>query len=76
MIGPVKKRSKAKKKQRHAAWQFDKIRYRKNKLQTRWSDEGQCRKLNHRVCPKSWVYKGRQVMTIKTWKASERIIDA
>lgn len=74
MIGPRKKRSIAKKHQRHSAWQFVKIRYRNNKIQTSRSEEGQCYRLSHRVCPKSGMYNGKQVMTIKTKK--EKIIEA
>jgi len=74
MIGPRKKRSIAKKHQRHSAWQFVKIRYWRDKLQTAWSEEGQCRRLSHRVCPKSGTYNGKKVMTIKQKK--EKIIEA
>jgi len=37
-----------------------------DKIQTRWSDEGQCWKLNHRVCPESGFYKGQQVISVKS----------
>ncbi len=72
MIGPRKKRPISKKHQRHSARKRVKMKYWLNKIQTRWSEEGQCFKLNHRVCPKSWYYKGKQVKTIKS-KASDVI---
>jgi len=66
MIGPRKKRPISKKHQRHSARKRVKMKFWTNKIQTRWSEEGQCYKLNHRVCPKSGYYKGKQVMTVKS----------
>ncbi len=74
MIGPVKKRSISKKKTRHSSWKREKMSHWLKKIQTRWSPEGQCWKLNHRVCPKSWFYKGKQVISINA--ASSTVIEA
>ena len=74
MIGPTKKRSIAKKHQKHSAWRTKKIKYWTNKIQLVWSKEGNCKKLAHRVCPTSGYYKGKQVMTVKTKKSD--VLDA
>gem|GEM_PF-2610182 len=51
-----------------------KMKFWTNKIQTRWSEEGQCYKLNHRVCPVSGYYKGKQVMTVKS--KADKVIEA
>jgi ribosomal protein L32 len=75
MAVPKKKTSKSRSKRRHAQWQLKKMTYWKNKLQLNWSEEGKTLKLAHTVCPVSWYYNGKQVMTVKS-KENKNVVDA
>jgi len=75
MIGPRKKRSIAKKHEKHSAWKtgvMKKLTARTNLVACKNCNKF---KLAHRVCPHCGWYRGKQVITIKS-KKSETILDA
>ena len=51
------------------------MKYRTNKMNIVTSKDSWEKKLAHRVCLKSWMYRGKQVMTVKV-KSKSDVVDA
>lgn len=76
MIWPRKKISISKKHSRNAKWQRLKINKLLNKTSLIKCDNCWSIKLNHRVCDNCWYYKWEQIITIKTSKKEDTILEA
>lgn len=76
MIEPKKKHSIARKRTRHSTWQTLTIKKIVKKASLSTCQNCGTVKLNHRVCPSCGFYAGKQILTIKTKKASTNVIDA
>ena len=75
-IGPKKKISIAKSHQRHSTWEGLQLKKMKAAYQVATCTNCGAKKLAYNVCPVCGWYKGKQVITVKAGKKSEKIIDA
>ncbi len=75
MIGPRKKISKHKRRQRHSTWQRLNLKRLSNQFHLSTCANCGVKKLSHRVCEECGFYKGKQVITIKS-KSSDKVMEA
>ncbi len=74
-IGPKKKISQAKGRQRHSTWEMLNIKRMVSTHKVSICKNCGAKKLSHRVCPVCGYYKGKQVITIKS-KSKDTVVDA
>ncbi len=74
-IGPKKKISQAKGRQRHSTREGLNIKRMVDTYQIGICKNCGAKKLSHRVCPVCGYYKGKQILTIKS-KSKEKVVDA
>ena len=74
-IGPKKKISQAKGRQRHSTWERLNITRMVETYKISTCKNCGAKKLSHRVCPVCGYYKGKQVLTIKS-KSKDTVVDA
>lgn len=74
-IGPKKKISQAKGRQRHSTREGLNIKRMVDTYKISVCKNCGAKKLSHRVCPVCGYYKGKQVLTIKS-KSKEKVVDA
>ena len=75
MAVPKKKTSQHRKRRRHSMRQRLQLKKLENRVQlVKSADSGEYA-MAHHVCLKSGMYKGKQVLTVKT-KSKSKIIDA
>lgn len=74
-IGPKKKISQAKGRQRHSTRERLNMKRMTNAFKIATCKNCGAKKLTHRVCPVCGYYKGKQVLTIKS-KSKDKVVDA
>jgi len=74
-IGPKKKISQAKWRQRHSTRERLNLQRMTDTYKISICKNCGAKKLSHRVCPVCGYYKGKQVLTIKS-KSKDKVIDA
>lgn len=74
-IGPKKKISQAKGRQRHSTWEALNMKRMTNAYRVSKCQNCGAAKLSHRVCPVCGYYKGKQIITIKS-KSKDKVVDA
>ena len=74
-IGPKKKISQAKGRQRHSTWEGLNIQRMVDTYKVSVCKNCGAKKLSHRVCPVCGYYKGKQVITIKS-KSKDKVVEA
>ena len=74
-IGPKKKISQAKGRQRHSTWERLNMRRMTEAFSVATCKNCGAKKLTHRVCPVCGYYRGKQVLTIKS-KKKDTVVDA
>jgi len=74
-IGPKKKISQAKGRQRHSTREGLNIKRMVDTYKISVCKNCGAKKLSHRVCPVCGYYKGKQILTIKS-KSKETVVNA
>jgi len=74
-IGPKKKISISKGKQRHSTWVGLNLKRMTDTYQSVKCKNCGANKLSHHVCPVCGYYKGKQIITIKS-KSKSKVVDA